>query len=209
MPTVTQLCNLALGRVGHADLIGDPFDTNDHSRAAIACRNAYPIARDGTLEAGWWPFALGRERLAGLSRTRDPWAFAYALPHDCLVPRELLRPQGALPAWVATSEVLSLPPIPFALELSAGTRVLLTDEPAAELVYTVRVEDPTLFPPLFADALAWRLAADLATTLRGEAGLRNDCLAAWRSFVELAQVSAANTGIERPRPLPAAIRARR
>ena len=59
--------------------------------------------------------------------------------------------------------------IPFRLEGSASVAggrvdglVLLTDQADAELIYTARVIPPALFPQLFVDALAWRLAARFA-----------------------------------------------
>ena len=39
--------------------------------------------------------------------------------------------------------------------------------------YVYDVEDPTEFPPFFVDALAWRLAVELATVLTGASSLQS------------------------------------
>ncbi len=45
---------------------------------------------------------------------------------------------------------------------NTDSRVLLTDQADAELVYTDQVNTVALFPAMFVEALAWKLASDLA-----------------------------------------------
>ena len=50
-------------------------------------------------------------------------------------------------------------------------RALLTDEAAARITYTARLQDPTGFDPLFVQALAARLAAELCVPIAKSAAL--------------------------------------
>ncbi len=47
-----------------------------------------------------------------------------------------------------------------------SSRVIVSDQEAAQLRYTYRVSDPNLFDELFIDALAWRLATKIGPRLR-------------------------------------------
>jgi hypothetical protein len=59
-------------------------------------------------------------------------------------------------------------------------------------VFTAAVTDPTLYSPLFVDAVAWRLAADIAMTQPKSRDLRKDALEMWRRTLEQARLSVAH-----------------
>lgn len=151
-----QLCSVALLRVGQREVIQD---LAEGTAAAEACSALYEHCRDAVLESFAWPFANKRALLAELANiTRSGWKFVYALPVDCVAPRYL---------WVGRliSQELEAP---FTIELeetAPDKRCLITDQPDAELVYTALVKEPGRFSPLFRDALAWKLAAELALAL--------------------------------------------
>lgn len=154
--TAAQLCNVALARVGQRQLLDNLDEKNE---AARLCKALYGPARDAVLELFAWPFAMRRAALALLApgSERDGWAYAYDLPSECLAPREI---------WAGTRAPARDQRIPWALEDDATAgRILLTDQSEAVLLYTRAVETVGLFPPLFVDTVAWKLACDLALSL--------------------------------------------
>jgi hypothetical protein len=165
LTTEAQLCNIALLRTGERQTIDS---LEEATEAARACKSLYAPARDACLEDHQWSFATKRVVLAETTQTRDGWTYAYAMPSDCLVPRYI---------YAGLRNPAPASRIRFAVELNdAGDgSLLLGDFEAAgyPLVYTARVETVALFTPLFVDALAWRLAIDLALaiTVKPQVGL--------------------------------------
>lgn len=157
MPTTTaaQLCNIALARVGQRQFI-DNLDENNAQ--AKLCKTLYAPARDTVLESFAWQFAARRATLALLAAvTRDGWTYAYDLPSDCLAPREI---------YAGTRNPAGEQRIPWSVEDDPTYgRIVLTDQAEAVLSYTRAMETVALFPPLFIEALAWKLASDLALSL--------------------------------------------
>jgi hypothetical protein len=184
-----QLVNLALVRVGIRELIDSLDEDSVNAQAANA---VYGLVRDALLARVPWPFARRRATLGLLTDvTRDGWLYAYALPSDCI---QALYIYPGLRAPRASQRV------PFGLELEGDTRILLTDQASPVLCYTARVTSPGLFPPLFADALAWGLAVELALVLPMERTLAQGA----RSLFELtlAQAAVAARNEEQPDPPP-------
>jgi hypothetical protein len=177
MATVeADICNVALYRIGQKEMIAS---LDEASVQASACKVLYPNARDVVLASFLWAFAEKYATLALLVPTRTGWSYEYQLPSDCIAPRYIstgVRP-GAL---TSTVDSICLPAsagagqkIAFAIGASDdGTgRILLTDQAQAELVYTARITTVIAFPPLFIEALAYRLAADLALGLPVKPGV--------------------------------------
>lgn len=159
MPAVTteaQLCNIALGYVGQRRLLGD---LEEATTEAQMCKAFYGPTRDAVLASYRWSFATRRAELATVADVeRNGWLYVYALPADCVEPRMLyngLRLPG------------SDERAPFTIELRDAVDgfLLLTDVESAELIYTARITTVGLFPALFVDAVAWRLAGQLALGL--------------------------------------------
>lgn len=171
--TAEDICNLALSRVGHKKLIDDL--AADDTAEAKACAVIYPTVRDTLLQMFAWPFAQRRALLAKVVETgnRDEeWAYAYALPADCLQPQYLVSGSSRVDHREDR--------VPFRLEAGeapaggeVASTVLVTDiEPAdCKLVYTARITAPNLYPPAFVDALAWMIAEELTLAIRVETRL--------------------------------------
>lgn len=162
MPSVEAgIANVALLHIGQLELL-DSLD--DDTPAGHACKALWDLYRDATLEAFAWPFATARAVLSLVSGgERSGWAYAYVRPNDCIAVRYLY------PGTTTPGEGQQ---IPFAEEGGSvdarglsGPRLILTNQPQAELVYTARIERPALWSPMFRDALAARLAAVLAMSL--------------------------------------------
>lgn len=155
MASAVQICNMALTRIGQNQFI-DSID--EQSKAAELCALHYEQCRDEVLQAFPWPFAEARVALADIGSPPQNWAFRYRYPVDCLEARHISVPGVTMPT--------SAQRIPYKVVHATGGRAILTNQEHAELVYTVRVEDTTYFPQAFVNALAWRLAAELAMGLQ-------------------------------------------
>lgn len=159
------ICNLALMKLGVTETIDD---LEEDTPAARACALLYEQCRDSLLVLLPWPFAQRRATLTVIGEVEDDleleptWEYAYALPDDCLLARHL---------FAGTRNPRPDERVKFAIEgHETHKKILLTDfegtdDDPAELTYTARIEDVTIFPPHFVDALAWSLAAELAAPL--------------------------------------------
>jgi hypothetical protein len=172
-----QICNLALLRIGEKQQVGD---LGDNSTPAKACSVLYPMTRDTLLAKTDWHWARKHAVLGLLTYARSGWKFVYALPDDlvkCCYVSNGNRPGasylsnaitlfGYANGYFNDASVLVTPAVPFDVELGdSGKRVLVTDQENAELIYTSSATDPGSMPPLFVDALAWQLAAELSLAL--------------------------------------------
>lgn len=169
MATVTDICNLALSRLGdeaNVQSIAPP----DGSPQASLCAAFYPQARDTLLTMRPWSFALVRSALAPLvqDNVHSAWAYSYAYPANCLAMQKVLPPDATDDVAAGGAQYAA----PFRVESREdGAVVVLTNTEQAVGVYMRRVEDTSKFPPLFSDSLAWLLASYLAGPLvKGAAG---------------------------------------
>lgn len=182
--TAVDLCNRALQRIGHTREIQS---LDEDTPEADLCRLNYDSVREELLESFAWPFATRREVLAPLAGvTRTDWCHAFLVPASCLFAR-----------YVATAGVRNPTAdqrVPFQLEASAdGTgQVLLCDEDAPELVFTMpHVYVPT-WPAGFRAALEWKLAALLALALKKDARLASVFMQKGEAEADAAAARAAN-----------------
>lgn len=186
-----DICNLALIRVGQKVTIGD-FDTED-SAEALACRVAFEPVRDQLLSKRRWSFARKQVLLAlEPTEVRTGWIYAYAVPTDVL---------DEIGLWPGTRDPRQENLIPFEIQARnvGNGRVLLTDQLAAELVYTARIISVGAFPPLFADALAWHVAGELAMALPVKPQLRTLTETMMERSLKEAAAKDANAKNEYPR----------
>lgn len=185
-----DICNRALGHINHTERI-TAIDGSDTSAAALACKDIYATVRDELLAEHDWRFAkrialLAEADAADYAHTVE-WDYAYDLPANCVVPREI---------W--TGERLDRADDRFAFETQASetldAQVLLCDvapvtasstsderQQAPWLKYTARITDTAAMPKWWQRALSYRLATELATRLTGSAQLaaRADQMAAF------------------------------
>ena len=140
--TNTDLANMALSRLGEPRIT----DIAENSPAAISCRENLELVRDSLLRAHPWNFAMGRATLTAGAAPPFGWEFSYPLPADLL---RVLTFNGVQAAMCAAD---------FTIE--AGKLLAHVEE--AKITYVRRVTDPTLFDPLFVEALVLRLASAIA-----------------------------------------------
>lgn len=153
----TQVCNMALARIG-ARRINDYSDDTDTKNEAIQCRLHYVQTRDELQRSHLWVFNKTR---ATLSRDTDSPSFEYT--YQYLLPSDFLRYRYKYDTGSLSNQMSAWS---FSLERkSDGTRILLTDESSVCLVYSARVTDPTKWDDLFTALFVLKLAKKLATPL--------------------------------------------
>jgi hypothetical protein len=189
VPSVeAAVCNIALLRIGQLVTLSSLEDNSPYGRA---CKALWELSRDAVLEAKWWTFARRRATLAQLADSdgepigAGPFTYSYTLPSDYIAAR-----------YIETDD---LQPgegehIPFEIELNAAAsaRVLLSNEETVELVYTAKVEAMGLWSPMARDALAMKIAGDLAMSVAKKPQLGLKLLEAWVAFVGAASAANAN-----------------
>lgn len=151
-----EICNLALLRVGSRNLITSLSDDTTEGRG---CAVAYSLSRDAVLAGFAWRFAEAQATLAELTTTWSGFTYVYALPTDFVSARYIYSAAN-IGALAASSNR-----IPYEVVSSSTGRMLVTDQEDAILVYTAQVTTVPFFPPLFVQALAWKLATELCLFL--------------------------------------------
>lgn len=182
MSAEVDICNLALALLGDEATVSSIYPP-DGSAQAAHCARFYPIARDALLEMHTWGFATTRVALALTTSITSAWQYAYSPPSNVLNYLEILDPavvdeytvgvQSANTSLGASNiGIGNYVPQAYEIEKDAqGNSVLLTNLPNAVLRYTMSVNDPTKFSPLFTEALSALLASKLAgPMLKGAAG---------------------------------------
>ena len=144
--TETEICNMALGRLG-AKRISDFADTNEANLQSVQCRLHYVQTRDALLRSHWWRFARYRVQLSE-NTTAPTFEFdnAFDLPSDFL--RLWIKP------FEDNNWGLNNTDRTFSME----GKQLLTNEDSVYLRYIRRVTDPAEFDPLFIEVLVLKLA---------------------------------------------------
>lgn len=138
--TVLDICNTALCKLGEAPLTA--IDANG-SLPSRLCYMHYHPARREVLCATRWTFAAKKTILVSAETATDrEHSVAHSLPPDCLRVLHVNYPQ-----WTLRGRCIYCP----------STEI--------KLLYTADVEDCSLFEPLFAEALATRLACKLCIPL--------------------------------------------
>lgn len=168
MADVAEVCNIALLEVG-SEPIADIDQQIDRARYIKA---RFPIARDLTMRAHPWNFAMRRDLIAVAGTPAFGWSYAYNLPNDpvCLRVWEI----GERPAK----------DIPHTIE---GRQLLTNMAGPLPIRFIGRIIDASLWDPLYCQALGLHLAHSvcfkLTSNLNLEASLRKKAL----DFLRLAQ----------------------
>lgn len=165
----TEICNLALVRLGHT-----PITTlSEGTPTADLCNLFYPITRDSLLRSHPWNFAISRATLA-LSATTPNHEFSYqhTLPADCL---KVIRTGWEADGTTSGSAVYGFPgvagyagvEIPYRVE----GRSILCNETVVKIEYIAKITDVSQFDPLFVTALSLNLALSIGMRLTDNATL--------------------------------------
>jgi hypothetical protein len=222
MASEVDIANLALSHLGDSATVASLYPP-EGSPQAERCARFYPLARDVMQEDFVWTFCKRRKQLAQVANWESgKWLFAYAAPAEMMRPLSISDP-------AASSDQVSMTGLQegalFEVEARNTGQVegrqtaqilILTNQPDAELVYTVKVSDTTKFSAKFVEALSWRLASMLSgPVLKGEAGIKmtQSCLSIAKQLADEAEFDDANKSLEQRGPggaghIPASIRSR-
>ncbi len=180
MASQTDICNQALTKIGAERILAITDDT----KSARSLSAIWSVKRDAELAAQPWTFAITRAQLpASAAAPVFGWNYAYPLPADYL-------------AMVEVGENYVFyqgdPQPLFALE---GGSILTDQGSPLNIRYISRVTNTGLYPALFAEALACRLAAELCETMTQSLPKRE---AAWAERKQAIREAKRVNAIEQP-----------
>ena len=155
MSTKTEILNMALSHIAVSKRVAN-FDTEDSEEARMG-RLFYDVARDNTLGDIVWPFTTKIVALALIEEEPNTeWGYAYQYPSDCITLRRVLSGirRDTRQTRVSTK-----------IAQGAGGKVIWTDSEDAQIEYTVRNPDPSMYSSYIVMALSLYLAHLIAPSL--------------------------------------------
>lgn len=157
------ICNLGLGWLGQTYITS----LTDVSNEAQLCKLNYPIARDSVLEEGAWSFATKWQELAQLAETPIFGSGKlYALPTAAL--RVFQVDDGGET---------------FRNHWTLYGRKIQADISKCYALMVFQITDPTLFTPKFVEAVATRLAANIAMPITNSAKMHETMVTVYQQKV--------------------------
>jgi hypothetical protein len=148
----TDICNAALALIGAKNFITDIAVTEDSDEWRL-CSQLYAMARDYCCEIAEWDFLIGRTQLAATAApTIGSYAYAYLLPADCIRVLAMIDAAGD--------------DLEYDQKIEGNT--LLTNQTSCYLRYLKENINPAVYPNLFCECIALKLASWLANPIRGE-----------------------------------------
>jgi len=147
----TEIVNSALIKIGEATITSLQ---DDREQAQVAARQ-YPLKRDELIRSFQWNFAVARTTLAP-----EAQAPAFGFSSQFLMPTDALR---IISLWDETVDDRNYTGT--RMDWKVEGRLILANANTLSIFYLRRVTNVLEFDPMFAEALAWSLAADLAYAL--------------------------------------------
>ena len=195
MSSVIEICNMALSRIGNSQRIDS---LTERSIQAEQCSLFYEQTRDWVLRDKPWPFATKFVSLAEVTTNPDPiYPYCYAFPTDCLYARKIVNQIFPVDYWPFAGNDVCLPQIqaiPFRVIQGESTRLIATSVTPATLEYTVRIDDPGFFDPIFVSALAYKLGVEIAPALAKDPSIADRMEQAYLAVVASAFAQGMNEG---------------
>jgi len=147
-----DIVNIALTVLG-----ADPITSlEDDAPEALVMKTNYPIARDATLEAYEWSFAIKRFKPAKAAEAPVwGWNFAYPIPSDIL---RVLQVDRNSPASFVSQTQLGQGNPRYEVQHVIEGRKILCNEDTIYCTGIRRTDDEGIYSNLFATALAMKLA---------------------------------------------------
>ena len=151
--TEVSICNQALGWLG-ANLI---TSLDDETNEARLCKANYSNLRRAVIEEASWRFAIARRKLTPLQE-KPVYGYEnrFQLPANLISVEEVSDGNREIDEWDREGDTV------------------LADVQEVYIKYTWDVVDPARFSPGFVQALAARLAADLAIPIAESRQLQSD-----------------------------------
>ena len=165
---VVAICNSALLKIGEERI----SSLSENNKRAKICNEQYEKIRDEVLRSHPWNFAIKRVQLAQLTTTPIfGFDYQYELPSDCL---RVLR------AIAGDSTLQRSADIRHQIE----GNYLLANETSVKIQYIAKITDTTYYDSNFIEALALKIAADIAYPLVQSITLKQELLEEYREHVQ-------------------------
>ncbi len=178
-PTPTRIVNAALAELGSVTRI---TSIDDPTNIALAARTLWPDVLRELLALHPWNFALRRAPLNAAGAAPEfGYLRKFQLPADCV---------RWLPHAVGTPD--------YALCEREGDFLLSDAVAPLNIRYIAYVDTPAKWPPLFASAMTFRLAASMAEGVTQSEGIKDRLLdRAERAIGKAKRVDGLETGAQR------------
>ena len=168
MAGMIDIINRALTKLGERRIVS----LDDNTKAAGTANSLYETVRDSEIAGHRWGFAVFRVMLPELAETP---AFGsghvYTMPSDCL----RILEAGPWPIPVLADYI----PASCQSWTIEGGNIITSQTPPLGLLYLKRITDAAFYPPVFAEALACKLAIEMAEELTGSNSKRE---IAWKEY---------------------------
>lgn len=164
------ICNSAILKVGAEEI----SSFNDGTRTSNTCALLYPILRDEVVRSAPWRFALQQYTFSTPSGNVP--LYNYQAAYD--IPDEILRVwQVQLDSWTVM-----------------GNQVFCNKTDGIDVLAIIQVTDPTAWDAQFAEALAWRMASEIALSLVQSVPLQQEMVKGYEKCMALARSTNAVVG---------------
>ena len=180
MPSVIEICNLALAHIGQ----GPINSLEELSPQAKKCNLFYTNTRDSLLRQFPWNFSTRNILLSQVDDSIPGWAYIYQHPPTALWVRKVFTKDNVDPEIPNEYEIIS-----------TGTeKYICCDLLQAYAKCTIRIEDTTLFDPLFVDVFTYKLAMDLCMPLTNSSTKTQEIMTKLQTATSMAMMAGAVEG---------------
>ena len=161
----TGIANLALGNLGEASI----QSLSDHNARARACSSRIDDVIVTILRMHVWNSALERKLLTNIGEPIFGWNYIYQLPADYI-------------------KVVEVEPVS---KYMVEKKNILSNEKSLYLLYVATPTDINNLDPLLVEAIAMKLAWEIAETLTSKAGLKQEMMQKY--IISLQEARSANS----------------
>ena len=166
----TGIANLALSNLGEARI----QNLTENSSRARACSARIEGCIETVLRMNVWNSALERKLLTQIEAPVFGWNYTYQLPADCI-------------------KVVEVEPVS---KFQVEKKNILSNETSLYLLYVATPTDTNNLDALLAEAIAMKLAVEIAETLTSKDGLKSEM--AQKYFMSIQEARSANSRDKTP-----------
>lgn len=166
----TGIANLALGNLGEARI----QNLNDNNSRARACNQRLDDVIRAVLRMHTWNSALERATLANVGSPIFGWNYIFQLPSDCI-------------------KVVEVNPVS---KYQVEKKNILSNESTLNLLYVANPLDISNLDSLLIEAIAMKLALEIAETLTSKVNLKQEMMQKY--VIALQEARAANSHDKTP-----------
>ena len=166
----TGIANLALSNLGEARI----QSLTENSARARACSARIEACMETVLRMNVWNSALERKLLTQIEAPVFGWNYTYQLPADCI-------------------KVVEVEPVS---KFMVEKKNILSNETSLYLLYVATPTDTNNLDILLAEAIAMKLAVEIAETLTSKEGLKSEM--AQKYFLAVQEARSANSRDKTP-----------